>query len=100
MPPSHPTPPAAWQVHALTPQRETDFLAFFDGDAFADNPRWGSCYCQFLHVDHTLVKWPARSAAQNRAAAQRRIGTRRMQGYLAYADGRRRVRLDLRRGAV
>jgi hypothetical protein len=29
------------------------FLRFFDGDAFADNPKWSSCYCQCYYEDHT-----------------------------------------------
>jgi len=71
----------------LAPDRLNDFLAFFEGEAFADNPKWGSCYCQFLHVDHNVVHWPSRSAEQNRGMACERICSQRMQGYLAYRDG-------------
>ena len=65
-----------------------DFLRFFDHDAFADNPRWAFCYCQFLYVDHNLVDWTARSLDENRAAACDRVGAERMQGQLAYLDGK------------
>ena len=78
------TPSQHLEICRLTPQRLADFLAFFEGDAFADNPRWASCFCQFLHVDHAKVDWPARTAQENRAAACARIGERRMQGLLAY----------------
>lgn len=75
------------EVHPLSPERQADFLAYFEGPAFADNPRWGFCYCQFLHVDHAVVRWSERSAEHNRAQACERIAGGRMQGYLAYRDG-------------
>ncbi len=77
-----------FDVRPLTPAREADFLAFFEGDAFADNPKWASCYCQFLYVDHNRVTWSQRTAQENRAQACERIGACRMQGYLAYRDGK------------
>ena len=80
--------PVPIEIRELTPGLLPDFLAFFEGDAFADNPRWASCYCQFLYVDHAKVSWPARTADENRAAACERIGSQRMQGLLAYRDGR------------
>jgi len=79
---------AGLEIHALTPTRQADFLAFFDGEAFADNPRWGFCYCQFLLVDHRVVQWSARGAAENREAACTRIACGQMQGWLAYREGR------------
>jgi len=75
-------------VQPLAPQRLADFLGFFDGDAFADNPRWASCYCQYLHVDHRQVDWEQRTAGDNRAAACGRIAGAQMQGFLAYCSGR------------
>lgn len=79
---------APLEIHPLTPGRQADFLAFFEGEAFADNPKWASCYCQFLYVDHRVVKWPERTAQQNKAQACERIGCGRMQGWLAYRDGK------------
>lgn len=61
-------------------------MAFFEGEAFADHPEWGFCFCQYLHVDHNVVQWSKRTADENRTAASDRICTRRMQGYLAYVD--------------
>ncbi len=75
-------------IHPLSPERQADFLAFFEGEAFADNPRWNSCFCQFLYVDHDKVAWGERTGPQNRAAACERIGAGRMRGYLAYRDGK------------
>ena len=75
------------QVRALTPALLPDFLRFFDGTAFSDNPKWSSCYCQCFYEDHRVVKWSERTAVENRARACERIGGRLMQGYLAYLDG-------------
>ena len=74
-------------IRRLTPDLRGDFLRFFEGAAFADNPKWRSCYCQFLYVDHAKVTWSARTAEENRASACERIACGRMQGLLAYRDG-------------
>lgn len=31
------------EIWPLAPSRLSDFLAFFDRDAFADNPHWAGC---------------------------------------------------------
>jgi GNAT superfamily N-acetyltransferase len=74
-------------IKALCPELKLDFLRFFDGSAFADNPKWSSCYCQCFYEDHAVVKWSERTAPQNRALACNRIESQAMQGYLAYSDG-------------
>jgi len=71
-------------IRRLAPELREDFLQFFEGAAFADNPKWQSCYCQFLYVDHSKVTWSARTGQENRAAACDRIACARMQGLLAY----------------
>ncbi len=76
------------EIRELTPSRRADYLAFFDHDAFADNPRWASCYCFFNHAPHESEDWTKRNAAQNRAAVTALIDSGRMHGYLAYAEGR------------
>ena len=70
-------------IRQLGPDTLPLFLRFFDGDAFADNPKWSSCYCQCFYEDHNVVTWPGRTAAQNRALACSRIAAAEMQGYLA-----------------
>lgn len=79
--------PTPLTIRRLGPELQGDFLQYFEGPAFADNPRWRSCYCQFLHVDHNKVQWKTRTADENRAAACTRIACSRMQGLLAYRDG-------------
>jgi len=75
-------------IRALTIDLLPDFLGYFEGAAFADNPKWRSCYCQFLYVDHSKVKWMERTAEENRSAACSRVCASTMQGYLAYRDGK------------
>jgi GNAT superfamily N-acetyltransferase len=75
-------------IARLSPETLEDFLAFFDGDAFSDNPAWSSCYCQCFYEDHTRIDWPARTAAVNRECAVQRCASGSMQGYLAYSRGR------------
>lgn len=75
------------EVKPLSPALLPDFLAFFDGKAFSDNPKWSSCYCQCFLEDHSVVKWSERTAEQNRGLACERIRQGLMQGYLAFSDG-------------
>jgi GNAT superfamily N-acetyltransferase len=73
-------------VVALMPERLPELLAFFEGPAFADNPGWRRCYCQFLYVDHAKVDWNRRTAEENRHAACERVCAGTMQGFLAYRN--------------
>ena len=75
------------EVRTLSPELLGDFLRFFDGTAFSDNPEWSSCYCQCFYEDHSVVKWAERTASQNRAKACERIEGGLMQGHLAFMDG-------------
>lgn len=75
-------------IRPLTPELAGDFLAFFDherGPAFADNPEWAKCYCQFYHTPKP-VDWNARPGDLNRAAMSERIATGEMEGFLAYDE--------------
>jgi GNAT superfamily N-acetyltransferase len=78
--------PSSISVKALSPELQPDFLRFFDGSAFSDNPKWSSCYCQCFYEDHDVVNWSERTGPQNLAFACERIARRSMQGYLAYID--------------
>src|SRR5712671_2456857 len=62
-------------------------MAFFEGEAFRDNPKWSFCYCQCFYEDHSKVRWASRTAVENRECASRRIAEGRMQGLLAYREG-------------
>lgn len=75
------------QIKPLSQPLLPDFLRFFDGTAFADNPAWSSCYCQCFYEDHAVVRWAERTGPQNRAKACERIERGLMQGHLAFVDG-------------
>jgi GNAT superfamily N-acetyltransferase len=75
-----------YAIKRLTPELAADFLAFFDGPAFADNPEWAGCYCACYHVPEG-ERWDEADAVGNRADTVRRISEGRMAGYLAYASG-------------
>lgn len=75
------------EIKSLAPELKHDFLRFFDGTVFSDNPKWSSCYCQCFYENHSLVKWSERTGIQNRGLACERIESQSMQGYLAYVDG-------------
>ena len=70
-------------IQRLGPGSLPMFLQFFDGDAFSDDRKWSSCYCQCFYEDHNVVKWSDRTSEQNRALACSRTATADMQGYLA-----------------
>ena len=72
------------EVRALTPELLDDYLAFFDRDAFRDNPAWAACYCTAYHHEGE----ESHDAAANRALAAELVARGRMQGFLAYVDGR------------
>ncbi len=74
-------------IRKMTPDLLPDYLAFFDGPAFTDNPEWSSCFCCFHHVPD-VKEWEIRTAAQNRELASRLISEDRLQGFLAYDAGR------------
>lgn len=76
-------------IQPLTPQRGQDFVDFFDGPAFMDNPEWGDCYCMFFHFEGSNEEWDrACQTGANRAAQTQRIAAGTTNGYLAYEQGR------------
>ena len=75
-------------IRPLTPRSRADYFAFFDGDAFADNPRWASCYCHCLWAPPEVKPWDQWTAAENRAAVDKLIAAGELQGYLAYVAGK------------
>ena len=77
----------------LTIELLDDWLSYFDKDAFSDNDEWCGCYCMCYHWDSKLEKergWDCGkdSAQFNRKQAINLIKNGRMQGYLAYAQGK------------
>ena len=78
------------EVRALSPDLLDDWLTFFDGPAFADNPAWGTCYCRcFVFGGGGFAAWDAacERKGENRDAMIDRIRAGSVDGFLAYRDG-------------
>lgn len=70
-----------------------DWLHFFDSIAFSDNDEWAGCYCMCYHWTEMLNRkkeWGCSKmdAAYNRSCAVDFIKKGKMQGYLAYHNGK------------
>ena len=76
-----------FRVRALQPGDAPAWLHFFDHVAFADNPRWAGCYCQYPTVDHTQEDWAGRSAQTNRERACHRLASGEQTGVVAESGG-------------
>lgn len=76
------------RIRPLSKERIPDYLDYFDNRAFADNPGWGFCYCNFLYADTSVKSWGQYTAAENRDAAIHLIGDNQLRGYLAYAGNK------------
>lgn len=83
----------ALTLRPLTPALLPDWLAFFEGPAFADNPEWSRCYCRcFLFDpppsgdrDEGIDAWDAACEAnQNRAPMVEKIRAGAVDGMLAW----------------
>lgn len=75
--------PTLFTVEPMAPKHQAAWLHFFDQVAFADNPRWASCYCQFPTADHQAVPWKNRTAAGNRTSACERVASGQQRGVVA-----------------
>jgi GNAT superfamily N-acetyltransferase len=79
----------AVEIREIGPATLDDILAFFDTEAYAGNPAWGSCYCMYFPVGGEAGDvWGERTAAQNRSDQAARITSGGTTGVLAYVDGR------------
>lgn len=77
-------------VHPVTTALIPDWLSFFDHDAFAGNPVDAVCYCTGPHVFARGQRGGAemRPWRENRELMTKLLSSGRVEGYLAYADGR------------
>src|SRR6266849_6006585 len=75
-------------VRQLKPELVSDYLRFFDEDAFTDFPHWSGCYCGFY--DTTGEDWDptANGGPSHRAARAELISSGKAQGLLACAEGK------------
>ena len=73
-------------IQPVSADNLNDWLAFFDAEAFSDNPEWSGCYCGY-YFEADDPSWFATTKEQNRESAIRNITSGRMTGLLAYAEG-------------
>lgn len=71
-------------VRRLSPDELGPFLDFMDSRAFAGQPQWGGCHCQFYLNTAEQNDDPAAKQGLNRERACDRINAGTMQGYLAF----------------
>jgi len=81
------------EIRKLSVENMADWLDFFDNVAFEDNKEWSGCYCMCHLWDEELNRRKAwgcsvEDAEFNRNCAIDFIKSERMQGYLAYSDGK------------
>ncbi len=75
-------------IRTLTPSLKEEYLSYFDGPAFADNPVWASCYCLSYHLDLPPGEFDERAAATNRADRGVQIERGGASGVMAFAGAR------------
>jgi ribosomal protein S18 acetylase RimI-like enzyme len=71
------------EIKALSESLVPEFLSFFETTAFADNPDWSGCYCQFFYIPDDEV-WKKRTGYQNQRDTITRIREDKMHGFLAF----------------
>ncbi len=77
------------EVRPLTPAMREQYLAYFDGPAFCDNPVWSRCYCLSYHLDLPPGgDFDERSGVLNRAERAAQIDRGEASGVLAFAGDR------------
>lgn len=79
------------QFEILRPGLLPEWLAFFEGPAFADNPEWGTCYCRCFLFDKQpdgYAAWDrACASGENRDVMVTAVAAGRIDGVLARRDG-------------
>jgi GNAT superfamily N-acetyltransferase len=77
------------EIRPLAPALKEDYLRYFDGNALADNPAWGGCYCLSYNIEHGKgTNFDDRTAAQNRELKGEMIQNGRAAGVMAYSKGK------------
>ncbi len=68
-------------IKPLSPSLIDDYLLFFDGMAFSENPHWSKCYCYSYHFTGAKEDW---TREKNRSAVIELISREEMKGFLAF----------------
>lgn len=76
-------PPA---IRPVLPATTDDFVRFFEGEGFMDNPLWATCYCLFPNFTGSNRAWANRSGERNLADKIALFKSGGAHGLLAYGD--------------
>lgn len=77
------------EIKKLTPELAEDYVRFFDETPHDDGIDEHKCYCIcWSSADHAAERPDFSTAAKRREAAGRYVREGKLQGYLAYLDGR------------
>jgi ribosomal protein S18 acetylase RimI-like enzyme len=81
------------EVRKLSKDLLNDWLNYFDNEAFKDNKHWIGCYCMCYHWNKELQSkksWDCqeKDIPYNRICAINFINEGKLQGYLAYIEGK------------
>jgi hypothetical protein len=79
-----PRPPARHPPRS--PQTTDDFVRFFEGEGFMDNPLWATCYCMFPNFTGTNEEWSERTGEANLADKVALFKSGDAHGLLAFGD--------------
>lgn len=75
------------RIEAMCAERADDWIAFFDGVAFTDNPVWAGCYCRVFEFPHASEDWEAACGdGRNRAVMLGAAQAGAVHGFLAYDE--------------
>ena len=70
-----------FDIRPISSENLNDFLTFFEGVEFKDNPHWSACYCYSFHFTGKSEQW---NKEDNRSAVCKLIRESKMTGYMAY----------------
>ncbi len=81
------------EVKKLSPELESDYIEFFDNNAFSDGSDFAGCYCTWYHWTDDLEEERSQCSEKmkncfKKELAKTNIRKGLLQGYLAYLDGK------------
>lgn len=73
-------------IRPVTAETTDEFVSFFQGEGFMDNPLWATCYCLFPNFTGTNEEWGQRSGDANLADKIALFKSGDAHGLLAFGD--------------
>ncbi|MGH2608245.1 MAG: GNAT family N-acetyltransferase [Tepidiformaceae bacterium] len=73
-------------IRPVLPGTTGDFVRFFEGEGFMDNPLWATCYCMFPNFTGSNEEWSERTGLENLADKVALFKSGDAHGLLAFGD--------------